>query len=120
MKQSNITGRTPLLLWQLFLLLTVANPDVYLGLADIWFLPLLICYYGMFRKKTFVNNNTNQYHYGLLIYLILPTLISLIGYGIVSTGYLFSYVLWILLHIATLNLNFTQKEIKKLLFRLNL
>ena len=115
MKLSNITGRTPLLLWQLFLLLTVANPDVYLGLADIWFLPLLICFYGMFRKKTFVDNDTIQYHYGLLIYLILPTLISLIGYGIVSTGYLFSYALWILLHIATLNLNFTQKEIKKLL-----
>lgn len=115
MKLSSITGRAPLLLWQLFLLLTVANPDVYLGLAEIWFLPLLLCFIGVFKKNTPMNNTT-KYLYGLLIYIVLQTLVSLIGYGSISTGYLFSYIIWILLLISTLNFNFRQDEIKKLLY----
>lgn len=114
MKLSSITGRAPLLFWQLFLLLTVANPDVYLGLAEIWFLPLLLCYYGVFKTKSPMTNTT-KYFYGLLIYIVLQALVSLVGYGVISTGYLFSYILWILLLISTLNFNFRQEEIKKFL-----
>lgn len=101
-----------LLLWQLFFLLTVTNPDVYLGLADIWYFPLAICYFGII-KRTIRHTNAIRYLFMLLIFQIFPTLISLLGYSTVSTGYLFSYVLWILLYIATLNLNFNTDNIKK-------
>lgn len=105
-------NKLPLLLWQIFLLLTVTNPDVYLGLADIPYLPILICLCWLSNKSTKIKSSI-RYLIFLLIYQIVPVSISVLCYYTLSTGYFFSYILWLLMFISTLSFNFSVKEIRR-------
>ena len=91
-------------------------PDAYWGIADYWYFVLFICVIGLFNfKKCLAQDRTiSNYLKTLAILQLIASFISLFVFSKISTGYLFSYLLWILFFIICLNFRFNSDEIKKI------
>ena len=105
-----------ILLFQLNLIFAVFMPDAYLRIADYWYFIFFICLIALFNlKKCLAQDRTiSNYLKTLVILQLIASFISIFVSGNISTGYLFSYVLWILFFIICLNFRFNSDEIKKI------
>ena len=104
------------LLFQLNMLLAVFMPDAYLGIADYWYFIVFICFIGVFNlKKILPQDRTILFYLKILASLqLIASIISLFVAGKITSGYLFSYVLWIIFFFICINHRFNSEEIKKI------
>lgn len=98
------------------LVFTFSNPDMYFGIADYFiFLALFIISGGLYvicNHKKF--DNFSKYILFILVWLIVPTLIALF-FGKLSTGYFYSYIVYIVALFIALTINYSKQDIRKII-----
>lgn len=89
------------------------NPDSYLGIADYFiFLVLFILFSFLASKKVSVQGE-NKFVIMLFVYLAISLLIAIFQ-GVFSTGYFFSYAIYLVSLLAVFSVDFTLKEARML------
>lgn len=110
LKLGHIKFNFPILCLCLFVLFMFLNPDPYLGIADYYiFLVLFIGFSFITQKKLLRNKYTKPIYYMLGV-LIIASAISLIT-GEISTGYLLSYLLYVLTLMITNSISYSKEDI---------
>lgn len=97
-------------------LFTFTNKDMYLGIADyyIFLIGYVLCGGWLVLASRNSIDDISKYILYILIWMIIPIVIASFNGGI-STGYFFSYILYLLVLFIALNANYSGKNIKDII-----
>lgn len=90
------------------------NPDAYFGIADYYYFIIGFIIFFLLSKKSIKRDNVTNIIYLIMIYNVVSIFIALF-FGVFSTGYIFSYYLYLILALLMYSMDFNKKEINKLI-----
>ncbi len=95
-------------------LLVFLNPDSYLGIADYYIFFTLYIFLSFFSGSG-IRIRTVEKRYILTGIVLIVAFINAAIKGVISTGYIFSYLLFLMVAFVMVSQNYTSKELNKLL-----
>lgn len=93
---------------------TFFNPDAYMGIADYFVFLAMYIVFSVFANKKLVLKQDVKYVLALICYLMI-SLMNAASQGIFSTGYFFSYAIYLIVMMIMLSQDYTEIEIKRLI-----
>lgn len=104
-------------LMQCNMIFAIFMPDEYLGIADYYYFPALVCMFVLVPSlgRPIMRSSSINYIIFLLCWQIVVLIVSIISMGDVSSGYALSYILYLLLFFSCFIFEFKKEELKRIL-----